>query len=181
MMRWPAIAANAVGFMAQAVDAIEGLIGNTLLTFARNPGVAANLVQHPALLCDVIEEVLRFDAPIQNTRRWFAEATSVLGQTIPAADAVLVVLAAANRDPRANPDPDRFDPGRSPRRTLAFGEGAHACPGRVLATYIARAGIEALLERGVDPRSIDPNPEYRPLPHARIPLLGMQGSWTIHA
>src|SRR4029453_3890049 len=69
-------------------------------------------------------------------------------------DAVLVVLAAANRDPAANADGERFDPLRKERQAFTFSLGAHACPGETLATLITVAGVEQLLASGVHPERL---------------------------
>jgi len=82
------------------------------------------------------------------------------------------VLAAANRDPAANPEPERFDPSRAARRVFTFGAGPHACPGEGLARAIALAGVEALLAADAAPRGIAGAVTYRPSANARIPLLG---------
>ena len=166
-----AILANGIGFLSQAYEATAGLIGNTLVALAREPGLLEEVSGRPARLAAAIQEVLRHDPPVQNTRRFIAEDGPVAGQTMRAGDAVLVVLAAANRDPAANPDPARFDLDRDPRRAFGFGHGAHRCPGEALAAAIARAGVAALLARGVDPRRLPQPVRYRPSANARIPML----------
>jgi cytochrome P450 len=166
-----AVVANAIGLMTQSYDATAGLIGTTLLTLARQPAVHARVAESPALLDAVIDEVLRYDSPVQNTRRFVAEPVRIEGVTLSPGDAVLVLLAAANRDPAANADPDRFHLTRHDRRLFTFGVGAHACPGRAIATTIARAAVARLLENGVAPEGLDPRPAYRPSMNARIPML----------
>jgi cytochrome P450 len=94
----------------------------------------------------------------------------VAGQSMREGDAILVVLAAANRDPAANPHPDRFDPDRAAPRSFTFGLGPHACVGEALAVAIARAGVARLLTAGVDVQGLDVT--YRPSPNTRVPLSG---------
>jgi cytochrome P450 len=159
-----AVVANALGFLSQSYDATAGLIGNTLLALARHPELA-----DATLLPRVVAEVARHDAPVQNTRRFVAEDTVVEGQRMNAGDAVLVVLAAANRDPAANPDPARFDIERLAPRTFTFGLGAHACPGAMLATTIAVAGVTEVLEAGLPLDRLARDVRYRPSANARIP------------
>src|SRR5262249_24448007 len=118
-----------------------------------------------------VEEVLRFDSPVQNTRRFVAEPVTVEGQALQPGEAVLVLLAAANRDPAANPDPDRCDPSLRDPQVYSLGVGVHACPGRRVATAIATAGVAQLLDDGFRPECLDPRPAYRPSPNTRIPLL----------
>jgi cytochrome P450 len=164
--------ANAVGFFSQAYEATAGLIGNTLVALARHPTVRDRVANEPAALASVVGEVARHDSPVHNTRRWVASAGVVAGQAMAEGDAVLVVLAAANRDPAANANPERFDAGRRERRVFTFGTGAHACPGEVVAVTIATAGVAALLAAGVAPERVAAAPAYRPSVNTRVPLLG---------
>jgi cytochrome P450 len=140
--------ANAAALFFQIYDATAGLIGNTLLA----PG--------PSVL-----ETLRWDPPIHNTRRFVARDGVIFGQPVKEGDAILVSLAAANRDPAANPDPDRFDAQRENPRTFSFGAGVHACPGRTLALEIASAGVR---QRAAEPL---PGFTYLPAANARVPLF----------
>jgi cytochrome P450 len=164
--------ANAVGFFSQSYEATAGLIGNTLVALARHPGVRERVSGEPAALASVVGEVARHDSPVQNTRRWVTAAGVVAGQAMAEGDAVLVVLAAANRDPAANANPERFDAGRRERRVFTFGTGAHACPGEAVAVTIATAGVAALLAAGVAPERVAAAPAYRPSANTRVPLLG---------
>lgn len=170
-----AILANGIGFLFQAHDATAGLIGNALLALAARPELRFRLAGEPGLLHQILLEVLRYDPPIQNTRRFVARDGLVAGRPMKEGDAILVVLAAANRDPAAYPAPDRFDVLREGRRSFTFGIGAHACPGETLATTIARSGIESLLDAGLDFERLDRAVVYRPSANARIPLFGIEG------
>jgi cytochrome P450 len=181
--------ANAVGFFSQSYEATAGLIGNTLVAMARQPGVRERIAAEPAALASptalaspaalasptalssIVSEVARHDPPVQNTRRWVAKGAVVAGQAMAEGDAVLVVLAAANRDPAANADPERFDPDRRERRVFTFGTGGHACPGEMIAVTIATAGVAALLAAGVEPERVAAAPAYRPSPNTRVPLF----------
>lgn len=166
------IIANAIGFMSQSYEATAGLIGNTLCALGARPALRAQIDQRPALLSELIQEVLRTDPPIQNTRRFVAVDGIVAGQQMRAGDAILVLLAAANRDPAVNPEPDRFDLLRRERQCFGFGRGAHACPGDMLAATIAQAGIAGLLAAGVDPAALYGTQRYRASLNARIPMFG---------
>jgi len=146
--------ANRIGYLSQACEATAGLIGNTLVALGRHPVAAARLTTEPSFLTAVIREVVRHDAPVQNTRRFVEQAGVIAGQVMREGDAVLVVLAAANRDPDANADAGRFEPLRKERQAFTFSLGAHACPGEMLATSIARAGVEQLLATGVHPERL---------------------------
>lgn len=166
-----AVLANALGFLSQAHDATTGLIGNALLALARHPDVRHAVVANRTLLPALLAEVARHDAPVQNTRRFIAEDTVGGGVKLPAGDAVLVVLAAANRDPAVNADPARFDLARPTPRTFTFGVGPHACPGAALATAIAATGIDALLTSGLRVERLTDGVSYRPAPNVRIPMF----------
>lgn len=160
--------ANAVGLLSQTYDATAGLIGNTLMALRRGaaePGPAGRLLP-------VVREVARHDAPVHNTRRFAPAAVTVGGQELEAGAAVLVLLAAANRDPAVNPEPEAFRTDRDKPAVFTFGLGAHACPGERIATTIAAAVLGELLKAGFDPAGLPAEPEYRPLPNARIPMLG---------
>ena len=161
--------ANRIGYLSQACEATAGLIGNTLVALGRHPVAAARLTTEPSFLTAVIREVVRHDAPVQNTRRFVVEAGVIAGQVMREGDAVLVVLAAANRDPDANADAGRFEPLRKERQAFTFSLGAHACPGEMLATSIARAGVEQLLATGVHPERLLGHLSYRPSANLRIP------------
>jgi cytochrome P450 len=162
-----AMAANRVGFLSQAYEATAGLIGNTLVALGRHPALRARV-----LLRAVVREVVRHDPPVQNTRRFFAAAGPLAGERVAPGDTVLVILAAANRDPASNPDPDRFDPFRAAPRMFTFGAGVHACPGERLAVAIARAAIERLLAAGIALAPLAGPTTYRASANARIPLFG---------
>jgi cytochrome P450 len=166
-----ALVANAIGFMTQAYEATTGLIGNTLRALAARPALRAAVAADPARLDAVIREVLRHDAPVQNTRRFVAADGVIADQSMAAGDTVLVVLAAANHDAAANPQPERFDETRASRRTFTFGAGPHACPGETVAVSIARAGVESLLARGLDLDALPAHPAYQPSGNVRIPLF----------
>lgn len=165
-----AVTANAVGFLFQVHDAGAGLLGNAILALGARPELRRALMADRSLLPGLVQEVLRCDPPAQNTRRFVAEDTAIAGQALRAGDTILVVIAAANRDPALSPDPDRFDPARPDRRLLTFGHGRHACPGDAIAAAIAVAGLDALLDRLPD------WPErpagYRPSPNVRMPRFG---------
>jgi unspecific monooxygenase len=156
--------ANGLGLLWQSHDATAALIGNTLVALGRMRGLSADHA-----LLRIVAEVARYDAPVQNTRRFLADDAVIAGERMQRGDAVLVVLAAANRDPSANADPDRFDPQRAAPQVFTFGLGPHACPGAVIATSIATAGVETLLARGVAPERLAREVSYRPSANIRMP------------
>ena len=164
------IVANGIGFLSQSYEATAGLIGNTLLALMSQAAVREQIARNPEFLGHVVQEVLRYDPPVQNTRRFLAASGEIDGQQMKEGDAILVVLAAANRDPRANPDPQRFEALRENRRTFTFGAGAHACPGEAMAASIAEAGVGQLLAAGLRVEELASPPGYRVAANARIPI-----------
>lgn len=165
------IVANGIGFLFQAYEATAGLIGNTLVALAAHRAARAQVAADPGLLRDVIWEVLRYDPPVQNTRRFLARNGVVAGQEMKTGEGVLVVVAAANRDPAANPFPQLFDIFRGDQRTFTFGQGVHACPGDTLALTIAQAGIARVLASGADLARLADGVAYRASINTRIPLF----------
>ena len=166
-----AVVANRIGYLSQAYEATAGLIGNTIVALGRQGDVRDRVGSERGFLTAVIREVVRHDPPVQNTRRFLARPGNVAGQDMNEDDTVLVVLAAANRDPSANPNPERFDPLRRERLTFTFGLGTHACPGETLATIVTQAGVEQLLAAGVEPEPLVETVTYRPSANTRIPLF----------
>jgi cytochrome P450 len=167
-----ALLANAIGLLSQTHDATAGLLGNTVLALLAQPALLQRAVAEPGLLPHVLDEVVRHDAPVQNTRRFLAEDAVIEGQRLAAGDAVLVVLAAANRDPALNEDPHRFDADRKDRRSFTFGAGVHACPGEALAKSIVQGALEELLsaEPGLL-RAAVRDVSYVPSVNGRIPFF----------
>jgi cytochrome P450 len=165
------VAANAIGFLSQSYEATAGLLLNTIYVLGSRPDVYEQVKRDSNLLAPAIEEVLRYDPPIQNTRRYVSEDCVIAGQRMRKGDTILLVLAAANRDGSANPAPEEFDLFRKHRHIFTFGRGPHVCPGNSLATIMAKAGVEELMLSGIDFRRFHPNVSYMPSPNARIPLL----------
>ncbi|MCY1035387.1 cytochrome P450 [Corallococcus sp. BB11-1] len=163
-----ALIPNAVGLITQAYEATAGLVGASLLAIARMPQLREEVARGECTLEDIIHEAARHDAPVQNTRR-FLHARATLGeQELEAGATVVVVLAAANRDPRVNPQPERFLPHRHDRRTFTFGAGAHACPGQTLAVTMATAAVEQVLASDLDLTPLSRSVTWRPSTNARI-------------
>lgn len=124
------------------------LLGNGLAALMAHPGEWERLRADPGLAESAVEEMLRYDAPVQRaTFRWSPRAADIAGVRIGQGDPVAIVIGAANRDPAQFPDPDRFDIGRTPNRHLAFGRGIHFCLGAPLARLEARLAVAALTRR----------------------------------
>ncbi len=169
------IIANGIGFMTQAYEATAALTGNTLLALADHAGARAAVQRDPALIDAAVAEVLLIDPPTHSTRRFLARDAVVAGQAMRAGDAVLVLLAAAGRDPAVNADGDRFNILRQDRRILNFGAGVHACPADRLASRIASVAVTYLLSLGVDLRGLRDSLSYMPSVAVRAPLFGGGG------
>ncbi|MDH6541305.1 cytochrome P450 [Streptomyces lavendulae] len=128
------------------------LISNGVRALLAHPAQLAELRADPGKLLDgAVEEMLRYDGPVQNsTYRHAATDVELGGVVIPAGAVVLVSLAGADRDPGRFPDPDVFDIHRAPQGHLAFGHGLHFCIGAPLARMEGRIAVRALLERFPD-------------------------------
>ena len=127
------------------------LITNAIWLLAQHPEQRSGASrENPGAIPAAVEEVLRFDAPVQHLARLTLEDATLHGQTIPEGSRVLLLWASANRDERRWDEPDRFDIGREPKRNLAFGEGIHHCLGAPLARLESRGCLETLLARGVE-------------------------------
>jgi cytochrome P450 len=137
-------------------ETTTNLFGNGTLALMRNADQLELLRRRPDLLESAIEEMLRYDGPVQSTARFPKNAAVLSGVEIPGGGIVVVVLAAANRDPAQFPAPDRFDITRSPNDHLAFGEGIHFCMGAPLARMEARIGFGEMLARFPRLRMKDP-------------------------
>lgn len=124
------------------------LIGSGLLSLLQHPDQLERLKQAPALIEGAIEELLRYDGPVEtSTPRWAAEDVEIGGQLIRRGQQVEVVIAAANRDPAQFQNPDRLDISRQDNRHLGFGLGIHYCLGGPLARLEGKIALATLLRR----------------------------------
>jgi cytochrome P450 len=166
-----ALLANAVGLLSQTYEATAGLIGNSIVALATQPRLLEAMSREPGKLLQMVNEVSRFDPSIHSTRRFVAEATQVASISLQPGDVVLLVLAAAGRDPLCNANPDKFLLDRPDRDVPGFGRGPHQCPGQALACQIAAAAIKALLMSGQLHAASSFNWQYWPSMNARIPVF----------
>lgn len=113
----------------------------------RAPGEIRRLAEAPGLIDSTVEEILRYQAPIQINNRRSTRDTTIGSVPVPAGTTVHMIIAAANRDPRQFPDPDRFDISRRPNRHLSFGLGVHICAGNALARLEAAIAFRKLFVR----------------------------------
>ena len=149
--------ANAIGLLFQSYEATAALVGNTLALLMTDETLQAMASRDGAVLEGLLERVARYDPPVHNTRRFAAKDAEILGQAVRAGDAVLVVMAAANRDPRAT-------------HSYSFGFGPHTCPGMSTAVSIARTALRCLLEAQL-PLSHYAVAGYHPSLNVRSPIL----------
>jgi cytochrome P450 len=166
-----ALLSNTIGLLSQTYEATAGLIGNSIVALATQPGLLETMRREPGKLLQMVNEVSRFDPSIHNTRRFVAGATQVAGVSLQAGDVVLLVLAAAGRDPLCNARPDEFLLDRPDRDVPGFGRGLHQCPGQALACQIAAAAIKTLLVSGRLQAVSSFTWQYRPSMNARIPVF----------
>ncbi|HET9624588.1 MAG TPA: cytochrome P450 [Kofleriaceae bacterium] len=122
------------------------LIGNGMLALLRHPDQRAWLRAHPDQIAGAVEELLRFDPPAQMISRVVLADTELEGEPVKAGEILLLILAAANRDPRVYSAPDALDLSRGSERNLGFGHGIHYCLGAPLARLTAQVAIGALAE-----------------------------------
>lgn len=141
------LVSQSIGLLIAGFETTIGLIGNGVRQLLLHPDQLALLRREPQRIESAVEECLRFDGPIPLTQRIPHEDVVFGEKTIPKDTSVLVLLAAANRDPDHFPDPDRFDITRDPNPHIAFGGGAHLCLGTHLARMESRIAIGHLVER----------------------------------
>jgi cytochrome P450 len=141
------IIANVIVTMVGGQETTTNLIGNGMLALLRHRDQLERLRDDPALVPSAVEELLRYDCPSQQTARLAPDDVVLGGKTIRKRQAVIAVMAAANRDPQRFPDPDRLDLGRRDNRHVAFGWGPHFCFGAALARIEGQVAFETLLRR----------------------------------
>jgi cytochrome P450 len=137
------------------------LIANAAQEMLRNPEHWAALAADAELAGAIVEETLRFDPPVQLVMRIAGADMRIGGQDIQAGDTMLLLLAAAQRDPDMYDEPDRFRPGRESLRHLSFGLGPHFCLGAPLARLEARVALSKLTARFPHAR-LNADPGYKP-------------------
>jgi cytochrome P450 len=161
---------SAVLLLVAGHETTVNLITNGMLTLLRHPGVLERLRHEPGLVTGLVEELLRYEPPVQllPTRTTLADI-EIAGTTIPRGSPLALVIAAGNRDPSRFPNPDRFDPDRADNQHLGFGGGIHYCFGAPLARVEAQVALPELARRLVNPRLAADPPPYRPNPVLRGP------------
>ncbi|HSM94477.1 MAG TPA: cytochrome P450 [Rhizomicrobium sp.] len=145
------------------------LIGNAVWLFLTHPEQLAKLKADPSLINGAVEEVLRYESPVDITGRIAPRELDVGGCPVHQSQSMFLSLRGANRDPEAFPDPHKFDITRKDAPHVAFGGGLHLCIGSPLARLEAQVALLAFFERFPDVRLADPGmkPQWRDLPFFR--------------
>jgi cytochrome P450 len=142
-------------------ETTTNLIGNGTLALLNHPDQLKRLRDDPTLMPSAVEELLRYDSPVQFTNRILKANMEIGGKVLRAGQIVLLVLGAANRDPEEFPDPDRLDVGRQDNKHIAFGLGPHFCLGAPLARLEGRIVFEALIHGAPGIHLDGPPPRHR--------------------
>jgi cytochrome P450 len=158
---------NVVGVLNAGHETTTNLIGNGVLTLLRNPGSWEMLRDDRALIPLAVEEVLRYESPIQMIGRITAENVEIRGVSIGKGQPVGLMLGSANRDPEQFPDADTFDIRRPDNRHVAFGHGPHFCIGGALARVVGQVVFGTLPHRFPGLSLANTRHEWRPYPAFR--------------
>ncbi|MBX3602717.1 MAG: cytochrome P450 [Rubrivivax sp.] len=138
---------NCIFLLNAGHETTTNLIGNGLHALLTHRDQLERLAADPSLLTTAVEELLRFESPLQLNNRLATAPIELSDRVLPAGSFITLGIGAANRDPAVFADPDRLDVARKPNNHLAFGQGAHACSGMNVARLEARIAIGRLLAR----------------------------------
>jgi pimeloyl-[acyl-carrier protein] synthase len=155
------VIANTIITLIGGHETTTNLIASGFLTLLRHPDSLEQLRSHPEIAASAVEELLRYESPVQHTARIASADMELGGRTIRKGAKVVAGLAAANRDPNRFPEPDRLDLLRSDNRHLAFGWAAHFCFGAPLARMEGQIAFNTLLRRLKNPVLLDPKLQWR--------------------
>ncbi len=158
---------NVVGVLNAGHETTTNLIGNGVLTLLENPGSWEALRNDQALVPLAVEEMLRYESPIQMIARIPIEDVEIHGVTIGPGQPVALILGSANRDPEQFPDADRFDLSRLENRHVAFGHGPHFCIGGALARVVGQVVFGTLPCRFPGMQLATEHHQWRPYPSFR--------------
>lgn len=131
-------------------ETTTNLLSNSAVVLTQHPGIRRQLADDPGLVPAAVEELLRYDSPVQGLARTLTRQVDLHGKRMKDGDTVLLLFGSANRDDHAFTHADQFDVNRRPERQVAFGRGIHFCLGAALARLEARIALQALLARRRD-------------------------------
>lgn len=160
---------NVILIYGAGFETTTNLIGNMVLTLLRNPAQLARLRSDRSLIPAAVEEVLRYEPPVQVDSRYAFEDVEIAGNLVHKGFVVMTLLGAANRDPAAVEDPERFDVGRSEIPLLSFSSGIHYCLGASLARLEGQVVLAGLLDRFPAWTLLEEAPPWKP----RLTLRGL--------
>jgi cytochrome P450 len=138
---------NSIFLLNAGHETTANLIGNGTHALLVHRGEFERLCREPGLLPSAVEELLRFESPVQLNNRVTTDETEIGGRRVPAGTFLTLGVGAANRDPAQFPNPEQLDVGRKPNRHVAFGQADHACAGMNVARLEARIAIGRMLAR----------------------------------
>ena len=153
--------ANCVLLMMAGHETTTNLIGNGILALLHNPEQKEALALNPDLIVSAVEELLRYDSPVQKMARIALADIDVAGKQIKRGQLVCFCFGAANRDPEQFTTPQKLDITRKPNRHLAFGHGLHYCVGAALARLEGQIVLNTVLRRLPKLRLVTETPEWR--------------------
>jgi cytochrome P450 len=154
--------AQCIALLFAGHETTRNLIGNGMFTLLRHPQETAELREKPEIIRTAVEEILRYESPVQLTARVLKEDVEICGQHIPKKWSVLCMLGAANRDPKRFKEPNRLDLKRLNNQHLAFSAGPHACIGGQLARLEGQIALLNLVQRFPEMKLAGPRPEWAP-------------------
>ena len=154
-------------------ETTRNFIGNGMLALLKHPDQLQRLRDNPDMLDSALDELLRYDSPVQMDQRMVYEDVEIQGHRIRAGQRVINAIGAANRDPEVFANPDKLDIGRREKSHLSFGRGIHYCLGSPLAMMEGRIAFSSLLDR-FPSMSLVAEPEFR----EQIVLRGVEDLWV---
>jgi cytochrome P450 len=154
--------AQCIALLFAGHETTRNLIGNGMYTLLRHPRETAELREKPEMIRTAVEEILRYESPVQFTARVLKEEIEVCGQRIPKGWSILCMLGAANRDPKQFKEPNQLNLKRLNNQHLAFSAGPHFCIGSQLARLEGQIAILNLVRRFPEMKLAGPRPEWAP-------------------
>jgi len=154
--------AQCIALLFAGHETTRNLIGNGMYTLLQHPQQKEGLREKPEMIRSAVEELLRYESPVQFTARVLKEDIEVCGQPIRKGWTVLCMLGAANRDPRQFKEPNRLDLERLNNQHLAFSAGLHFCIGAQLARLEGQVALQNLVQRFPEMKPTGPRPEWAP-------------------